>query len=158
MSLLLNNPSVLKKAHDEIDNHVGQDRCVEESDMVNLPYLASIIKETLRMYPAGPLLPHESSKDCMLSGPERFEGVEVYGDGFKLLPFGFGRRSCPGENMAMRMVGLALGSLIQCFEWGRTSEVEVDMNGGTGFTLAKAIHLVAMCQPRPIMLNLLSQL
>ena len=68
MSLLLNNPSVLKKAHDEIDNHVGQDRCVEESDMVNLPYLASIIKETLRMYPAGPLLPHESSKDCMLSG------------------------------------------------------------------------------------------
>ncbi|KAL7617485.1 hypothetical protein Lser_V15G00883 [Lactuca serriola] len=188
MSLLLNNPSVLKKAHDEIDNHVGQDRCVEESDMVNLPYLASIIKETLRMYPAGPLLPHESSKDCMVSGyhvprgtmllvnawgiqndphiwgdpetfrPERFEGVEVYGDGFKLLPFGFGRRSCPGENMAMRMVGLALGSLIQCFEWGRTSEVEVDMNGGTGLTLAKTIHLVAMCQPRPIMLNLLSQL
>ena len=117
MSLLVNNPSVLKKAHNEIDSHVGHDRCVEESDMLNLPYLACIIKETLRMYPAGPLLPHESSKDCMVSGyhvprgtmllvnawgiqndphiwgdpetfrPERFEGVEVYGDGFKLLPF-----------------------------------------------------------------------
>ncbi|XP_023741044.1 cytochrome P450 81Q32 [Lactuca sativa] len=188
MSLLVNNPSVLKKAHNEINSHVGHDRCVEESDMVNLPYLACIIKETLRMYPAGPLLPHESSKDCMVSGyhvprgtmllvnawgiqndpniwgdpetfrPERFEGVEVYGDGFKLLPFGFGRRSCPGENMAMRMVGLALGSLIQCFEWGRTSKAKVDMNGGTGIALAKTIHLVAMCQPRPIMLNLLSQL
>lgn len=188
MSLLLNNPSVLKKAQYEIDNYVGQDRCIEESDMVNLPYLDCIIKETFRMYPAGPLLPHESSKDCIVRGyqvpsgtmllvnawgihndpniwedpetfnPERFEGVKGYGDGFKLMPFGIGRRSCPGENMAVRMVGLTLGSLIQCFEWERTSESTVDMDEGTGITLPKAIHLVAMCQPRRIMLNLLSQL
>lgn len=68
MSLLLNNPSVLKKAQDEIDNYVGQYRCIEESDMATLPYLGCIIKETFRMYPAGPLLPHESSKDCVVSG------------------------------------------------------------------------------------------
>lgn len=189
MSLLLNNPNVLKRAQDEIDYYVGQDRCVKESDMANLPYLACIIKETLRMYPAGPLLPHESSKDCFVGGyhvprgtmlivnawgiqndpniwedpetfrPERFEGVEGYEDfGFKLLPFGFGRRSCPGENMAMKMVGLALGSLIQCFNWERTSESKVDMSEGNGIGMPKAIHLVAMCRPRPIMFNLLSRL
>lgn len=189
MSLLLNNQNVLKKAQAEIDNHVGQDRLVGESDMSNLPYLGCIIRETMRMFPAGPMLPHESSKDCIVGGyhvpkgtmllvnvwgvqndpkiwedpttfrPERFEGLEGYRDGFKFMPFGFGRRSCPGEGMAMRMVGLALGSLIQCFDWERTSESEVDMNEKTdGISMPKAISLVAVCRPRPTMLKLLSQL
>ncbi|PWA93475.1 cytochrome P450 [Artemisia annua] len=189
MSLLLNNRNVLKKAQAEIDNHVGQDRLVAESDMSNLPYLGCIIRETMRMFPAGPMLPHESSKDCIVGGyhvpkgtmllvnvwgiqnypkiwedpntfrPERFEGLEGYRDGFKFMPFGFGRRSCPGEGIAMRMVGLALGSLIQCFDWERTSESEVDMNEKTdGISMPKAISLVAVCRPRPTMLKLLSQL
>ncbi|KAI3773733.1 hypothetical protein L1987_48264 [Smallanthus sonchifolius] len=189
LSLLLNNPTVLKKAQAEIDNYVGQDRLVEESDMSNLPYLGCIIKETMRMFPAGPLLPHESAEDCTVGGyhvpkgtmllvnvwgiqndtniwgdpktfkPERFEGLEGYRDGFKLMPFGFGRRSCPGEGMSMRLVGLGLGSLIQCFEWERTSDREVDMSEGTeGISMPKAINLVAICRPRPTMLYLLSRL
>ncbi|KAM0066614.1 putative cytochrome P450 [Helianthus debilis subsp. tardiflorus] len=189
MSLLLNNPSVLKKAHGEIEKYVGHSRCVEESDMCNLAYLDCIIKETMRMLPPGPLLPHESSKGCMVGGyhvpkgtmllvnvwaihndpniwgdpkkfrPERFEGLEGYRDGFKLMPFGFGRRGCPGEDMGMRLVRLALGSLIQCFEWERTGESEVDMSEGTeGINMSKAISLVAICHPRATMLNLLSQL
>ncbi|KAJ0007426.1 hypothetical protein Pint_29565 [Pistacia integerrima] len=48
------------KAQDEIDNHIGHDRLIAESDLSQLPYLHCIINETLRMYPAGPLLvPHE---------------------------------------------------------------------------------------------------
>ncbi|KAK1436612.1 hypothetical protein QVD17_02394 [Tagetes erecta] len=190
MSLLLNNPSVLKKARAEIDNYVGHDRLVEESDMSNLPYLGCIIKETMRMFPAAPMLPRESAEDCIVGGyhvpkgtmllvnlwamqndpniwddpttfkPERFEGLEDgYRDGFKLIPFGFGRRCCPGEGMAMRLIGLGLGSLIQCFEWERTSEKKVDMSEGTeGLSMPKAINLVAVCHPRPTMLNILSQL
>ncbi|KAL8261109.1 hypothetical protein R6Q59_025158 [Mikania micrantha] len=69
LSLLLNNPKVIVKAQNEIDTNIGKDRLVDESDIVNLPYLRCIINETLRMYPAGPLLvPHESSKDCVVGG------------------------------------------------------------------------------------------
>ncbi|GAV84666.1 p450 domain-containing protein [Cephalotus follicularis] len=189
MSLLLNNPRVLKKSQTEIDTHVGHDRLINEGDLAKLPYLHCIINETLRMYPAGPLLvPHESSKECVVGNfrvprgtmllvnmwaihndpkiweeprefkPERFEGLEGWKDGFKLMAFGTGRRSCPGEGLATRMVGLALASLIQCFEWERVSEEIVDMTEGNGLTLPKAQPLQAKCRPRSTMVNLLSQI
>ncbi|KAG6674532.1 hypothetical protein I3842_15G046800 [Carya illinoinensis] len=67
MSLLFNNPEVLKKAQAEIDNLVGHDRLLDESNLAKLPYLRCIINETLRMYPAAPLVvPHESSEDCQV--------------------------------------------------------------------------------------------
>jgi cytochrome P450 len=189
MSLLLNNPHVLKKAQAEIDSIVGHDRLIQESDLPQLPYLRCIINETLRMYPAGPLLvPHESSEACTVGGyripggtmllvnmwaiqndpkiweeprkfkPERFASVEGMRDGFKMMPFGSGRRSCPGEGLATRILGLSLGSLIQCFDWERISEEMVDMREGNALSLPKAQPLYAKCCPRPTMVNLLSQL
>ncbi|KAJ0527228.1 putative cytochrome P450 [Helianthus annuus] len=189
-SLLLNHKHVLNKARDEIDTHVGKDRLVEESDMANLPYLLCIVNETMRMYPAGPLLvPHESSDDCVFGGyhiprgtmlivnqwaihhdpslwkdpemfkPERFEGLEGRTrDGFRFMPFGFGRRSCPGEGLAMHIVGLTLGLLIQCFDWERISEELIDMTEGPGLTMPKAQPLIAKCRPRPVTCNLLAGL
>ncbi|XP_034681921.1 cytochrome P450 CYP82D47-like [Vitis riparia] len=47
LSLLMNNPSTLKRAQDELDIKVGKHRQVDESDIKNLVYLQSIIKETL---------------------------------------------------------------------------------------------------------------
>lgn len=55
LSLLINNPRILKAAQKELDIHVGREKCVEESDIKNLTYLKAIVKETLRMYPPGPL-------------------------------------------------------------------------------------------------------
>ncbi|KAL6126636.1 hypothetical protein ACLB2K_074682 [Fragaria x ananassa] len=67
LSLLLNNPEVLKKAQLELNNHVGRERQVNESDVKNLVSLQAIVKETLRLYPAGPLsVPHESKEDCTI--------------------------------------------------------------------------------------------
>nr|GEY17552.1 cytochrome P450 [Tanacetum cinerariifolium] len=187
-ALLLNHPHVLKKAQNEIDSHVGKERFVDESDMANLPYLRCIVNETLRLYPAGPVLvPHESSEECTVGGyhipqgtmllvnqwamhhdpdlwsdpesfqPERFEGIEGARDGFRFMPFGFGRRCCPGEGLATRIMGLTVGLLIQCFDWERPDEEMVDMTEGRGITLPKAQPLIAKYKPRQMMSNLISQ-
>ncbi|KAJ9186801.1 hypothetical protein P3X46_002334 [Hevea brasiliensis] len=133
-------------------------------------------------------VPHESSTECTVGGfhiprgtmllvnlwsiqndpntwvdpakfnPERFEGLEEPRDGFKFLPFSSGRRGCPGEGLAMRTVGLTLGSLLQCFEWERISEEMVDMSEEVGATLSKAHSLHAKCRARPAMGSLLSQI
>ncbi|PON59223.1 Cytochrome P450, E-class, group I [Trema orientale] len=189
LSFLLNHPEAMKKAHTELVNCVGHGRLVNESDLANLPYLHCIIKETLRLIPPGPLIPHASSKETTVSGyhvpggcmvlvniwaiqrdpnvwaepnkfkPERFlEGAELR-EGFKLLPFGYGRRICPGENLALRMVGLTLASIIQCFEWERVTEKMVDMDEtARGLTVSLTNPLQAMCRPRSTMMNVLSQI
>lgn len=69
LSLLLNNPKALENAQAEMDEHVGRERLVEESDLKNLVYLEAIIKESMRLYPAVPLsVPHESIEDCVVGG------------------------------------------------------------------------------------------
>ncbi|KAK7285330.1 hypothetical protein RJT34_20098 [Clitoria ternatea] len=51
--------------------------------------------------------------------PERFLGstLDIKGQSFQLTPFGSGRRICPGMPLAIRMLHLMLGSLINSFHW-----------------------------------------
>ncbi|KAE8692033.1 Cytochrome P450 [Hibiscus syriacus] len=89
MSLLLNHPEVLKKVRAEIDNHVGHERLLNESDLTKLPYLRCIVNETLRLYPAGPfLVPNYSSEDCMVGVYELqcFEWENVGSDTVDMTP------------------------------------------------------------------------
>ncbi|XP_021908265.1 cytochrome P450 81D11-like [Carica papaya] len=74
-----------------------------------------------------------------------------------IMPFGLGRRTCPGAGLAQRMITLVLGSLIQCFEWERVSEKEIDMQEGKGITMPKLEPLEVMCRVRPIMNKVLEQ-
>ncbi|RWW34006.1 hypothetical protein GW17_00001257 [Ensete ventricosum] len=187
MSLLLNHPEALKRVHDEIETHVGHQRLVTDSDLPRLRYLNNVIRETLRLFPPGPLLvPRESATECSAGGfhvprgamlmvnaykmhrdpslwtdptqfkPERFESGE--GEGYEYVPFGAGRRRCPGEAMAMKTVGLVLASLVQCFEWKRVGEEEVDLSEGEGLSMPKAIPLEVLCKPRQAMMDVLPQL
>ncbi|KAK9138436.1 hypothetical protein Sjap_009030 [Stephania japonica] len=68
LAQLINNQDVLEKAREEIDKIVGKRRLVEESDIPNLPYLQAIVKETLRLHPAGPVIIRESAEDCTIGG------------------------------------------------------------------------------------------
>ncbi|XP_006435894.2 cytochrome P450 CYP82D47 [Citrus clementina] len=85
IALLLNNRDVLKKAQDELDIQVGTKRQVNGSDMRNLVYLQAMIKETMRLYPALPLLlPHESIEECTVNGYHVPAGTQLFVNAWKI--------------------------------------------------------------------------
>ncbi|CAI0386889.1 unnamed protein product, partial [Linum tenue] len=174
MAELINHPEILNRARKEIDSVVGKSRLVQESDIPNLPYLQAIVKETMRLHPAAPLIMRESSRDCEIQGykipartrlfvnvwaigrdpnhwdeplefePERFmDGkMDARGQHFEFLPFGSGRRVCPGTTLALHMVHANLAAMIQCFEWkvhGSTKSEE-----GVGLTIPRAHPLICV--------------
>ncbi|XP_043704646.1 geraniol 8-hydroxylase-like [Telopea speciosissima] len=82
--------------------------------------------------------------------PERFLGSSRFdfrGQDFELIPFGAGRRICPGMPFALRMVHLMLASLLQSFDWkiedGRSPK-DMDMTDKFGTSLHKALPLSAI--------------
>ncbi|KAL5987887.1 hypothetical protein ACLOJK_035643 [Asimina triloba] len=56
LARLVLHPDVQSKAQAEIDKVVGGLRSVSDADIPSLPYLQSIVKESLRLHPPGPLL------------------------------------------------------------------------------------------------------
>ncbi|KAI3819969.1 hypothetical protein L1987_13823 [Smallanthus sonchifolius] len=192
LSELINHPNVMKKALEEIDNVVGKNRILQESDIQNLPYLQAIIKETLRLHPPVPLIPRKSTEDHTIRGyhiqanttifinlwalgrdpnywknplefrPKRFQEkhMDVRGQHFELLPFGSGRRMCPGTSLGLQMVYATFGTMLQCFEWKVGKEgnlTSVGMEEGRGLNLPRANPLVcvpvARLDPIPLSIN-----
>ncbi|XP_040385510.1 cytochrome P450 81Q32-like [Oryza brachyantha] len=90
--------------------------------------------------------------------PERFMGCGDDAARWRMMSFGMGRRKCPGEGLAVRTVGVALGAMIQCFRWERVGKEEVDMSEGSGLTMPMAVPLTAVCLPRVEMMPLLKSL
>ncbi|KAL0464928.1 UNVERIFIED_CONTAM: cytochrome [Sesamum latifolium] len=69
MAEVIKHPQVLKTIQHELDSIVGQDRMVQESDLVHLNYLRCVVRETFRMHPAGPfLIPHQSTRATTING------------------------------------------------------------------------------------------
>ncbi|KAI3460194.1 hypothetical protein Pfo_016857 [Paulownia fortunei] len=78
--------------------------------------------------------------------PERFldSKIDIRGQDFELIPFGSGRRICPGMPLAYRMVHLMVASLIQNFDWKLERGIkpeEINMNEKFEFTLQRAVPL-----------------
>ncbi|KAJ0682730.1 putative geraniol 8-hydroxylase [Helianthus annuus] len=81
--------------------------------------------------------------------PERFLDVEIdfKGRDFEFIPFGAGRRMCPGLPLADIMLHLMLGTLIHKFDWkieGGMRKQDMDMTDKFGFTLKKNLPLMAI--------------
>jgi cytochrome P450 len=73
--------------------------------------------------------------------PERFleqDNIDFKGHDFELIPFGAGRRICPGMPLANRMVHLMLASLVHNFDWKLANGMkpeDMDMSETFGITL-----------------------
>lgn len=67
MGELMNRPQAFNKLREEINEVVGPNRIVKESDVPNLPYLRAVIRETLRLHPSAPLIIRECAEDCKVN-------------------------------------------------------------------------------------------
>ncbi|CAG7851800.1 O-methylsterigmatocystin oxidoreductase Short=OMST oxidoreductase; AltName: Full=Aflatoxin B synthase; AltName: Full=Aflatoxin biosynthesis protein Q; AltName: Full=Cytochrome P450 64 [Serendipita indica DSM 11827] len=142
-------PGAQHKAHEEIDRVLGKDRLPVMSDRENLPYVEALFKEVLRWHPVAPLgVPHRLTKEDKFEGVTLPAGSTVISniwamghteaDGNEFKPerhlhnskegaatdpreyvFGFGRRICPGKELADAGVWLGIVSLLAAFRFGK---------------------------------------
>ncbi|KAF6168576.1 hypothetical protein GIB67_005188 [Kingdonia uniflora] len=78
MTEMMNNPKIMKKVQDELEKVVGRNNFVEEADLPQLHYLNAVVKETLRLHPAVPLLiPRCPSESCIVGGYTIPKGAQV---------------------------------------------------------------------------------
>ncbi|KAJ4821910.1 hypothetical protein Tsubulata_017056 [Turnera subulata] len=84
--------------------------------------------------------------------PERFlitdKDMDVRGPNFKYIPFGGGRRMCPGIYFALQELQMTLATFIQGLEFDRPSGEPIDMSEGIGLTYVKAMPFDVLIKPR----------
>ncbi|KAG5100365.1 hypothetical protein JHK82_045417 [Glycine max] len=82
--------------------------------------------------------------------PERFlnSSIDVKGHDFQLIPFGAGRRSCPGLMFSMAMIELVIANLVHQFNWeipsGVVGDQTMDMTETIGLSVHRKFPLVAV--------------
>ncbi|XP_025641491.1 phenylacetaldehyde oxime monooxygenase CYP71AN24-like [Arachis hypogaea] len=74
--------------------------------------------------------------------PERFEGtqqVDYKGIGFQLIPFGIGRRACPGVSFAVASLEYVMANLLYLFDWKvpNNNGALIDMSELSGLSISK---------------------
>lgn len=183
MSELLRNPKVMEKAQAEVRKVFEGKRKIEDTDILKLDYVKSVVKETLRLHPPVTLIPRECRERCEINGyeiptktkvlvnvwaigrdpeywvnaecfqPERFHGssVDFKGTDFEYLPFGAGRRMCPGTAFGIAIIELALSQLLYHFDWKLPNEIkpeELDMTENFGSTCKRMNDLYLIAIPR----------
>ncbi|XP_047042850.1 geraniol 8-hydroxylase-like [Lolium rigidum] len=157
MAELLQDQRIMTTLQQELKMVLGSKTHVEYSDINQLPYLQSVVKETLRLHAVVPLVPNKAEATVEIQGytipkgstvlvnlwaihhdpevwtepdkflPERFMQHENLWADFRFIPFSAGRCICLGLPLATRMLHAMLGSLLHRFEW--TLPLDVKENG-----------------------------
>ncbi|KAH6791332.1 hypothetical protein C2S51_006338 [Perilla frutescens var. frutescens] len=81
--------------------------------------------------------------------PDRFvrSNVDLRGRDFQLLPFGSGRRSCPGLQLGLTIVQSVVAQLVHCFDWELPDGMlpsQLDMSENYGMVVTRVKHLRAI--------------
>ncbi|CAL9167429.1 unnamed protein product [Musa hybrid cultivar] len=84
--------------------------------------------------------------------PERFLGspIDVKGHDFQLLPFGAGRRMCPGYSLGLKVIQLSLANLLHGFKWRLppgTKAEDLSMEEIFGLSTTRKVPLQAVAEP-----------
>ncbi|XP_061351605.1 cytochrome P450 84A1-like [Gastrolobium bilobum] len=96
----------------------------------------------------------DSWEDPEAFKPSRFlnPGVPDFkGNNFEFVPFGSGRRSCPGMQLGLYALELAVAHMVHCFTWELPDGMkpsELDMSDVFGLTAPRASRLVAVPSKR----------
>ncbi|XP_042491179.1 trimethyltridecatetraene synthase-like [Macadamia integrifolia] len=85
--------------------------------------------------------------------PERFIGnmIDVKGQDFELLPFGSGRRMCPGYSLGLKVIQSSLANLLHGFVWKLPNQMnpeELNMEEIFGLSTPRKFPLIALVEPR----------
>lgn len=81
--------------------------------------------------------------------PERFlnSTLDYMGNDYEFIPFGSGRRRCPGINFAIANNEIVLANLLHKFDWKLPEGVrgeDLDMNEIVGLAIHRKVHLLAV--------------
>ncbi|GER45129.1 cytochrome P450 [Striga asiatica] len=161
---LMRNPRVMAKAQAEIRQAFQKDPTIEEHDLTHkLKYLKLVIKESMRLHPPIPIILSlgqqlgHAEGPTILEGsrefvPKRFEdgGPDFMNEGSHYLPFGMGKRMCPGMMFDLASIELPLARLLYSFDWKLPEGVRVedlDMTKNPGVTASRKDKLFLVAIP-----------
>ncbi|TYH51131.1 hypothetical protein ES332_D10G253300v1 [Gossypium tomentosum] len=149
MAELLKHPNAMKKVQEEVKNVVGNKSKVDMEDISKMEYLKyyHIPSDTTVLINAWAIQRDpkwwEKPEEFI---PERFENssIDFKGQDFQLIPFGFGRKGCPGMPFGVASVEYVMANLLYWFDWklpaGQNAN-NLDMTELYGLTVNKKIPL-----------------
>ncbi|CAN4108714.1 unnamed protein product [Withania somnifera] len=85
--------------------------------------------------------------------PERFleNDIDIKGRNFTLLPFGSGRRRCPGYKLGIKLVGTTMANLLHGFNWklvGGVKSEDISKEESYGLTTHPKKPISIIMEPR----------
>ncbi|RZS24591.1 hypothetical protein BHM03_00057676 [Ensete ventricosum] len=109
----------------------------------NLELFLPTIAEEPRLWSS----PLEFNPDRFITGGE---SADITGSaGIRMIPFGAGRRICPGLAMGTTHISLMVARMVQAFEWQlHPSEPKLDFMDKVEFTIVMNRRLLAFVEPR----------
>ncbi|URE21762.1 cytochrome P450 [Musa troglodytarum] len=156
MSELMRNPKIMEKAQKEVMKELKGKNRIQETDVVELNYLKSIVKETLRLHPPAPLIPRMCRNTCEVLGYEIEAGTPVLVNAWAINrdpQYWEEAESFRPESLefGLATVHLSLAQLLLYFDWklpdGRKPE-ELDMSETYGLTVTRKTELKLFATPR----------